>query len=249
MSQTLNFLVGREYDGQVNSNKSCYFIKDGTMIILNCGKGVVDAMRRGRTLEKVKDVFVVITNSSKEHLYDLKKFFFVLKNKKIMPKLIESISLDKKIIKKLGLKDGDDYKLLEPLQNNIKWINFLAVPHKNQNFSCPVELYLDNHKIFYGGDCSSIPFKIENYDEYYFDFTDKKDEYFLDVDKIKSIVKKNKIKRKQLYLVHLQNLHALQIAQQIGMQVAMEEERKFVKSETKTAPRKPVKTEERNRQA
>lgn len=236
MSQTLKFLVGREYNGQVNSNKSCYFIKKGTMILLNCGKGVVDAMRRTHALNGVKDVYIVITLSNKEHLYDLKKFLEVLKRAGIKPKILESISLDKNLLKKMKLTEDEDYQLLEPLQNNVKWINFLAVPHTNKKLSCPVELYLDDKKIFYGGDCGIIPFSIQNYDEYYFDFGDKEDEYHLDVNDVKSLVKKNKIKKKQLWLVHLQNLQALQAAQKIGMQVAEEEQKKFTKPVKKQAP-------------
>lgn len=244
MSQTLKFLVGRQFDGQVNSNKSCYFIKNNAMFLINCGHGVVDAMRRTHVLDGITEVYIVITNSSKSHLYDLRKFLFVLKNKKIKPKLIESISLDKNILKKLGLMEDDDYQLLEPLKNNIKWINFLAVPHKNKKFSCPIEIILDGKKIFYGGDAYNIPFAIAQYDEYYFDFSDKKDEYALDVDKIKNIIKKNKIKRNKLWLVHLQNVQALEIARKIGMQVAQEEERKFTRITTSKKPiiKKPIMT-------
>ena len=238
MSQTLKFLVGREHEGQVNNNKSCYFVKNGTMILVNCGKGVVDAMKRTKALVGVKDVFIVITLSNKEHLYDLKKFIEVLKRAGIKPKIIESISLDKSLIKKMKINEDDDYQLLEPLQNNVKWINFLAVPHTNKKLSCPVELYLDDKKIFYGGDCGIIPFSIENYDEYYFDFGDMKEEYYLDVEDIKKLVKKNKIKKQQLWLVHLQNMQALQNAQKIGMRIAQEEERKL----TQIAKKRTTKT-------
>ena len=248
MSQTLKFLVGREHEGQVNNNKSCYFVKNGTMILVNCGKGVVDAMKRTKALVGVKDVFIVITLSNKEHLYDLKKFIEVLKRAGIKPKIIESISLDKNLIKKMKINEDDDYQLLEPLQNNVKWINFLAVPHTNKKLSCPVELYLDDKKIFYGGDCGIIPFSIENYDEYYFDFGDMKEEYYLDVEDIKKLVKKNKIKKQQLWLVHLQNVQALQNAQKIGMKVAQEEERKLTqiakKSTAKTIAKATSQTRE-----
>ena len=240
MAQTLKFLVGREYNGQVNSNKSCYYTRKGVMFLINCGKGVVDAMRRKHTLDGIKDVYLVITNSSKEHLSDLKKLLFVLKNKGIKTKIIESISVNKKLLKRMGVKEHEDFEFLEPLANNIKWINFLATPHSNYDFSCPVELYLDDKKIFYGGDCSTIPFSIENYDEYYFDFSDLKNEYYLSPEKIEKIIKKNKIKKSQLWLVHLQNLRALQIAQRIGMQVAEEEQQKF----SKAKPIKKQKTTE-----
>lgn len=206
------------------------------MVIINCGKGVVDAMRRTKVLNGVKDVYVIITDSTKEHLYDLKKFFAVLNINKITPKLVESISLNKKLIKKMGLKDGDDYQLLEPLKNNCKWVNFLAVPHNNKSISCPVELYLDDKKIFYGGDSGSIPFAIKNYDEYYFDFADLKDEYHMDYEKIKKLAKKNNLRKSNIWLVHLTNLRAMQIAEKIGMQIAEEERKKFEKS----APKPPL---------
>lgn len=233
MSQTLKFLMGREHKGQVNSNNSCYFKKDGTMFLINCGKGVLDAMKRTKALKGVKDVYVAITNSDKAHLADLKKFFVLLKTAKIMPKLIDSISLNKKLIKKMGIIDGEDCQVLEPLSNNVKWINFLATPHKGKDFSCPIELYLDGKKIFYGGDAGIIPFRISGYDEYYFDFADKKSEYAMSPQKLKSLVKKNNIKQSQLWLVHLENVAALKTAQKIGVRVAVEEQEKLAKVEKK----------------
>lgn len=233
MAQTLKFLMGREYKGQVNTNNSCYYKKNGILFLINCGKGVVDAMKRTRVLTDIKQVYVVITNSSKEHLADLKKFFFVLKQAKIKPIIIESISVNKKLLKRMGINEGDDFAFLEPLSNNIKWINFLATPHSNKNFSCPIEMLLDGKKIFYGGDTGLVPFAIKGYDEYYFDFSDKQSEYFLDVAKVKMLVQKNKIRKQQLWLVHLQNLQALQLAEKIGMQVAEEEKAKLVKPKRK----------------
>lgn len=235
MSKTLKFLVGREYKGQVNSNKSCYYVKGGKMILINCGKGVVDAVRRTKALVGIKDVFVVITNSDKAHLADLKKFLFVCKTGGVVPKIIESISLNKKLLKKMGVVDGEDCKFLEPLSNNINWINFLATPHKHKGFSCPVELFLDGKKIFYGGDAGIIPFAIKGYDEYYFDFSDKQNEYYLSPSQVRSLVQKNQIKKNQLWLVHLQNMQALKLALQIGMQVAEEEQSKIENIEKKQA--------------
>ncbi|MBO5399260.1 MAG: hypothetical protein J6A18_03320, partial [Alistipes sp.] len=71
--------------------------------------------------------------------------------------------------------------------------------------------------------------------EYYFDFSDKKSEYHLDPLKTRNLVQKNQIKQNQLWLVHLQTVNALKIAQQIGMQVAEEEKIKLDNLEKKQA--------------
>ena len=235
MSKTLKFLVNREYKGQVGNNKSAYYKNGSTLVLINCGKGVLDAMKRGKVLNGVKEIFVIITNSDKAHMADLKKFFFICNQAGVKPKLIDSISLNKPLLKKMSIVDGEDCKLLEPLSNNIKWVNFLATPHKNKNFSCPVELYLDGKTIFYGGDCGQIPFAIKGYDEYYFDFSDKQSEYHLDPAKARRLVQKNGIKQSQLWLVHIQSVQAMKLAQQIGMQVAEEEQTKLAKIEKKQA--------------
>lgn len=227
MSQTLKFLVGREREGAVNNNKSCYIIKNGVMIIINCGKGVVDALKRTGVMKGVKEVYQIVTHSSKEHLYDLKKFFMVLKANGITPKLVNSVSLDNALIKKMGLVDGDDYQTLEPLKDNCNWVNFLVTPHKDKSMSCPIELNIDGKKIFYGGDCGVIPFSIEGYDEYYFDFAEKSDEFHMDITKIKKLSQKYKIRKSQMWLVHLTNMAALQMAERIGMNVAEEEQAKI----------------------
>lgn len=233
MAQTLKFLAGREYKGGLPSNKSCYYKKASTMFLINCGKGTVDALKRTKALSGVKEMFIVITCSNKQHLADLKKLLFILNAGGVKPKIIESISLNKKLLKRMGVVDGEDCQFLEPLSNNIKWLNFLATPHKDKNFSCPVELYLDGKKIFYGGDSGIIPFAIKGYDEYYFDFSDKQSEYFLDPIKTRNLVQKNSIKQNQLWLVHLESVNALRMAQKIGMQVAEEEKTKLQKIEKK----------------
>lgn len=228
MSQTLKFLISEATGNKAINNKSCYFKKDGVLIFINCGKGVANAVKKSGVLKGVKEVFQVLTHDSIDHMHDLKPFFeYVKAQTGTLPKLIESVSFKKNKLKKLGIKDGDDYITVEPLKNNFNWINFLVVPHSDKSLSCPIELYLNNKKIFYAGDCGNIPFSIENYNEYYFDFADKASEYFMYPEKIKELARKNKIRKDRLWVVHLRNARALEIAQMAGMQVAMEEKKKI----------------------
>ena len=81
--------------------------------------------------------------------------------------------------------------------------------------------------IFYAGDCKDIPFNIQGYDEYYFDFAEKESEYFLGPDGIKRLVKKNKIRKNKLWLVHFMSARSLELAQKAGIQIAREELKKF----------------------
>lgn len=230
MSQTLKFLISESAGNKSVNNKSCYFKKDGVMILINCGKGVAAALKKSRVLKDVKEVFQVLTHNSIDHLHDIKPVFDMIKTETgALPKLIESISFKKEKLKRMGVDEGKDFIAVEPLKNNFKWINFLAVPHSDKSLSCPIELYLDNKKIFYAGDCGNIPFSIENYDEYYIDFADKESEFFMYPEKIKKLAKKNKIRKDKLWVVHLMNVRALEIAQMAGMQVATEEKRKFKK--------------------
>ena len=228
MSQTLKFLISETAGTKSVNNKSCYYKKDGVLIIINCGKGVANAVKKSGVLKDVKEVYQVLTHDSMDHIYDIKPFFeYVKAETGSLPKLIDSISYKKNKLKKLGIKDGDDYISVEPLKNNFNWINFLVVPHSDKSISCPIELYLNNKKIFYAGDCGAIPFSIENYNEYYVDFADKQSEYFMYPEKIKELARKNKIRKDKLWVVHLRNVRAMEIAQMAGMQVAKEEKRKF----------------------
>lgn len=228
MSQILKFLISESAGKKSINNKSCYFKKDGIMILINCGKGVAAALKKSKVLKDVKEVFQVLTHDSIDHLHDIKPVFDYIKAETgSLPKLIESISYKKEKLNRLGIKEGKDFISIEPLKNNFNWINFLAVPHSDKSLSCPIELYLDNKKIFYAGDCGNIPFSIENYDEYYIDFADKESEYFMYPEKVKKLAKKNKIRKDRLWVVHLMNARALKIAQMAGMQVAAEEKKKF----------------------
>ena len=245
MSQTLKFLESKVNGKKMINDKSCYYKKDGIMIMINCGNGVASAVKTSGVLKNVKQVYQILTHDSIDHTHDLKEFFAYAKGETgNTPILIESISFNKKtLLKKRGIKEDVDCEVLEPLKAGFNWINFLAVPHSDKSMSCPVELFLNNKKIFYAGDCNNIPFSIQNYSEYYFDFADKESEYFLGPDGIKRIVKKNKIRKNKLWLVHFVNENALRMAQKAGLQVAKEEIAKFTKvSAIKAATKTRAKT-------
>ncbi|MDD4686146.1 MAG: hypothetical protein PHI76_02540 [Clostridia bacterium] len=230
MSQTLKFLVSNVKGDKATNDKSCYFKKDGVLIFINCGRGVLDAVKKSILLKDVKEVYQILTHDSNDHIFDIKDFFEYVKTETgKKPILIDSISYKRNKLAKAGLKEDRDYESVNPLKNNFNWINFLAFPHSDKSLSCPIELVLNDKKIFYAGDCNNIPFSIEGYDEYYFDFADKESEYFMNIEGIKKVVKKNKIRKDKLWVVHLISLKAFEMAQRAGMQIATEEKLKFRK--------------------
>lgn len=242
MSQTLKFLESKINGKKAVNDKSCYYKKDGIMIMINCGLGVLDAVKTSGVLKNVKQVYQILTHDSPDHIHDLKEFFAFAKGETgNTPILIDSISFDKDILKKRGIKPDIDCQILDPIKSGFNWINFLAVPHKDKSMSCPVELFLNNKKILYAGECNNIPFNIQGYNEYYFDFADKESEYFLGPDGIKRLAKKNKIRKNRLWLVHFISERALRMAQHAEMQVAKEELHKFdkVSLKTKNLTKKP----------
>ncbi len=220
MSQTLKFLGRGSAFNKNEINNSAYFKKGNVLVLIDCGNGVCEAIKKSNVMKGVKNVYQIITHTHKDHIEDLPKFFDYCNDElKIKPNLLNTISINGNKIEKLGLKEGRDFKYIEPLSKNFKWVNFLLVPHSKTLDTCALEINFDNKKIFYSSDCSNIPFQIEGYDEYYLDCSESGNELHMDLDKVKEIIKKNKIKKQQVFLMHIESQRMLDIAKQEGLNV------------------------------
>ena len=220
MNQTLKFLGRGSAFNKNEINNSAYFKKGNVLVLIDCGKGVYEAIKNSGIMKGVKNVYQIITHTHKDHIEDLPSFFDYCNDElKIKPNLLNTLSINGNKIEKLGLKEGRDFKYVEPLSKNFKWVNFLVVPHSKTLDTCALEINFDNKKIFYSSDCNNIPFQIEGYDEYYLDCSESGNELHMDIDKIKEIIKKNKIKKQQVFLMHIESQRTLEIARQEGLNV------------------------------
>ena len=220
MMQTLKFIGRGSAFNNKEINNSAYFEKDGVFVLIDCGKGVADAIINNNLLKDVKQVYVVITHTHNDHVADLPKFLDYCNDiLKIKPNILQTISIENDAFEKLGLKEGRDFKFVEPISKNFKWINTLLVPHAKQVDTCALEIYFDGKKIFYSSDCKNIPFQIEGYDEYYLDCSENNPENHMDIEKIKEIIKKNKIKKQQVFLMHIESQRTIDMAREEGLEV------------------------------
>lgn len=220
MSQTLKFLGRGSAFNKAEVNNSAYFKKGDVLVLIDCGNGVLDAIKRAGIMKGVKKVYTIITHFHNDHVAELPAFFDYCNDElKIKPFLLNTISLSGGKIEKLGLKEGRDFKYVEPLSKNFKWVNVLLVPHAKNMETCALEINFNNKKIFYSSDCSNIPFEISNYDEYYLDCSESGNKLHMDINKIKQIIKKNKIKKQQIFLMHMESQRMLDIAREEGLKV------------------------------
>ena len=220
MSQTLKFLGRGSAFNKTEVNNSAYFKKGSVLVLIDCGNGVLDAIKRSDIMKGVKKVYQIVTHCHNDHVADLPAFFDYCNDElKIKPYLLNTISLQGGKVEKLGLKEGRDFNFVEPLSKNFKWVNVLLVPHAKDMDSCALEINFNNKKIFYSGDCSNIPFDIPNYDEYYLDCSESGNKLHMDIKKVKEIIKKNKIKKQQVFLMHMESQRMLEIAREEGLKV------------------------------
>lgn len=220
MSQTLKFLGRGSAFNKSEVNNCAYFKKGSVLVIIDCGNGVLDAIKKSGIMKGVKKVYQIITHCHNDHVADLPAFFDYCNDElKIKPNLLNTISLQGGKVEKLGLKEGRDFKFVEPLSKNFKWVNVLLVPHAKDMDTCALEINFDNKKIFYSSDCSNIPFDIPNYDEYYLDCSESGNKIHMDIKKVKEIIKKNKIKKQQVFLMHIESQRMLDIAKEEGLKV------------------------------
>lgn len=220
MSQTLKFLGRGSAYNKSEVNNCAYFKKGSVLVVIDCGNGVLNAIKRSGIMKGVKKVYQIVTHFHDDHVADLPAFFDYCNDElKIKPNLLNTISLEGSKVEKLGLKEGRDFNFVEPLSKNFKWVNVLLVPHAKNMDTIALEINFNNKKIFYSSDCSNIPFDIPNYDEYYLDCSESGNKLHMDINKVKEIIKKNKIKKQQVFLMHIESQRTLEIAREEGLKV------------------------------
>lgn len=220
MKQTLKFVGRGSAFNKTEPNNCAFYKKDGILFIIDCGEGALEGLVKAKAFDKVKHVYQIITHMHNDHVAELgKTFAYCNQVLGIKPNLINSLSIDLKKLAKHGIKEDKDFKRVEPIVNNYKWVNFLLVPHAKNMDSCALELYLDGKKIFYSGDCSNIPFAIDGYDEYYLDCSESKNPLHMDIARIKQIIEKNKIKKQRVFLMHIESARTLALASQNELNV------------------------------
>lgn len=220
MSQTLKFLGRGSAFNKSEVNNCAYFKKGSVLVVIDCGNGVLNAIKRSGIMKGVKKVYQIVTHFHDDHVADLPAFFDYCNDElKIKPNLLNTISLEGGKAIKLGLKEGRDFNFVEPLSKNFKWVNVLLVPHAKNMDTIALEINFNNKKIFYSSDCSNIPFDIPNYDEYYLDCSESGNKLHMDINKVKEIIKKNKIKKQQVFLMHIESQRTLEIAREEGLKV------------------------------
>lgn len=220
MSQTLKFLGRGSAFNKSEVNNCAYFKKGSVLVVIDCGNGVLNAIKRSGIMKGVKKVYQIVSHFHDDHVADLPAFFDYCNDElKIKPNLLNTISLEGGKVEKLGLKEGRDFNFVEPLSKNFKWVNVLLVPHAKNMDTIALEINFNNKKIFYSSDCSNIPFDIPNYDEYYLDCSESGNKLHMDINKVKEIIKKNKIKKQQVFLMHIESQRTLEIAREEGLKV------------------------------
>ena len=248
-NQTLKFFGNQADYNKSDINNSCYFKKDGVLVIIDCGKGVCKAIKENGIAKDVKQVYQIITHYNQKHTKDMVQLFDYFNDElKIKPNLLNTISINPEEIAKLGLKEGRDFNFVEPLSKSFKWLNVLLVPNTKNTNACGLEINIDDKKIFLSADCKDIPFDITGYDEYYLDCSEIENKNFMDLDKIKELIKKNKIKKQNLFLMHIESQNMINKAKLEGFKVVdtkVVKEKLATKAPIQRKVAKPIKQTEK----
>lgn len=169
MNDGILTFLGRE-SGFGFYNNSAYYTKDEKLLLFDCGMTVFNELRKKVNLANYTQVDVIITHLHPDHAGSLGQLIMYLwYNFKIVTHIHTNCQNIITFLDCVGV-NRDFYVF--GIDDNIQFIN---VPHVKELDSYGVILKLDNKKIIYTGDTSSLePFLKDMFDS---------DELYIDVSK------------------------------------------------------------------
>lgn len=92
MSQTLKFLGRGSAFNKSEVNNCAYFKKGSVLVVIDCGNGVLNAIKRSGIMKGVKKVYQIVTHFHDDHVADLPAFFDYCNDElKIKPNLLNLV--------------------------------------------------------------------------------------------------------------------------------------------------------------
>lgn len=221
-NQTLKFLGRGSAFNTIEGNTSAYFIKDNILFLIDCGETIFHKLITNDKLKKliaenqINDIQVYITHLHSDHIGSLSSLiyycYFILgmKIKIHYPDIdIYEYGFSSKLITLLTLQGNDSDTQYEFLLEPHECIKARKVIHVDEFKNYCYMINIDNKKIFYSGDCSTLPSlelaKIHDnfYDEMYIECAINKSNVHLDFEYLNTLIPLEL--RDKIYLMHIDN--------------------------------------------
>lgn len=206
---TLKFIGNGSCFNTAFGNNSAYYIdkEKESLLLVDCGESVFERIKKHKILEKVKDIYVVITHMHTDHVGSLSSLLFfceyikgviptiIYPEKNVMSQFLSLVGNEPQAYKLITPQECEEYKIHEIQQEHSEFINAYGYI-----------LELEGKRIYYSGDTKTISkpiidaFRAGKIDEFYQDVSRYDTPTHMNIDALSKLFSEDE--RKQITCMH-----------------------------------------------
>lgn len=177
-SNTLKFIGNGSCFNTTFGNNSAYYIDEEkqSLLLIDCGESIFERIKKQKILEKVKDIYILITHMHTDHVGSLSSLLFFCEYRKgIIPTVIYPEKSTMSQFLSLVGNEPQAYKLITPSECEEYRIHEINQEHSGFINAYGYVLRIGDKCIYYSGDTKTIPqsiiesFRNGKIDEFYQD--------------------------------------------------------------------------------
>ena len=177
-SNTLKFIGNGSCFNTTFGNNSAYYIDEEkqSLLLIDCGESISERIKKQKILEKVKDIYILITHMHTDHVGSLSSLLFFCEYRKgIIPTVIYPEKSTMSQFLSLVGNEPQAYKLITPSECEEYRIHEINQEHSGFINAYGYVLRIGDRCIYYSGDTKTIPqsiiesFRNGKIDEFYQD--------------------------------------------------------------------------------
>lgn len=177
-SNTLKFIGNGSCFNTTFGNNSAYYIDEEkqSLLLIDCGESIFERIKKQKILEKVKDIYILITHMHTDYVGSLSSLLFFCEYRKgIIPTVIYPEKSTMSQFLSLVGNEPQAYKLITPSECEEYRIHEINQEHSGFINAYGYVLRIGDRCIYYSGDTKTIPqsiiesFRNGKIDEFYQD--------------------------------------------------------------------------------
>ena len=226
-SNTLKFIGNGSCFNTTFGNNSAYYIDEEkqSLLLIDCGESIFERIKKQKILEKVKDIYILITHMHTDHVGSLSSLLFFCEYRKgIIPTVIYPEKSTMSQFLSLVGNEPQAYKLITPSECEEYRIHEINQEHSGFINAYGYVLRIGDRCIYYSGDTKTIPqsiiesFRNGKIDEFYQDVSRYDTPAHMNIETLSRLFHKDE--RNKITCMHFDDEITRQKAQCLGFDIS-----------------------------